>query len=130
MFLSGRRVHRGKGFCMWCASFRLFVLTIPGWGPTSFSTRGSGSTGRIQPSGFTADANTDGQAHCLLMLFVVLWFFMGHCGLSSKCWAGGGGDCIVWSSYRWGLQDILLPGGKSASIGPNMGKGSWPSIMF
>ena len=107
---------------MWCVSFRLFVLTIPGWGPTLFSMRGSGRTGRIQLSGFTASTNADSQAHHLLVQCAVPWFFMGHCGLSGKRQAGGGGDCISWSGYRWG--------GKSASIALIVGRVSWPSIIF
>ena len=73
--------------------------------------------------GFTADANVNGQAHCLLMQRVVPWFFMGHCGPSSEHWAGGGGDCIDWSGYRWGLQDILLPGWQICQHFPDRGQG-------
>ena len=130
MFLSGRRVHRGKGFRTQCVSFRLFVLTLPGWGPTSFSMRGSSRTGRIQPSGFTASANTDGRAHCLLVqcssmvLYGPLWAEQASTGLEEEVTALVGAvtdeDSGTFSSW----------GGKSASIAPIVGRGSWPSIMF
>ena len=85
---------------MRCASFRLFVLILPGQESTLFPMKGSGRTGRIQPSGFAAGTNTDGQAHHLLVQSVVSWFFLGHCGPSSKHRVGRGGDCIGLSSCR------------------------------
>ena len=74
---------------MWPASFRFLALILPGWGPTSYLRKGGGRTGRIQPDGFTAQTNTDGQSHSLLVQRSVLWFFLGHHGLMGRCQAGG-----------------------------------------
>ena len=115
---------------MQCALLRLLVLILPGWGSTSFPMKGSGRTGRIQPSGLQAAPILTVKpttSLCNAQFCGSFWATVGQvasAGLEEEVTA------MVGAVAGEDPETFSSQGGKSASIALIVGRGLWPLIMF
>ena len=100
LVLNSRKVCQGGVFACGLCRLDFLPLSFLDGDLPRFPGREAAEPGEFIRIGFMARADADGQFHSLLVQCSVPCFFLGQCGLLSRCQVGGRGGCASGRGHR------------------------------